>query len=155
MTLEIRILQSADRTILDHVAPGLFDYALDPRLVDEFLEDDRHHLVVAIDQGEVIGFASGVHYIHHIHPDKPAALWINEVSVVAGHQRRGVGQEVVRALLEHAKQLGCTEAWVATEQSNEAAIRLYASTGGKKDPDDLVMFTYFMNSEQNQPAAAE
>jgi hypothetical protein len=45
---EIRILQANDRAVLDNVASGVFDNALDSRLVAEFLGDDRHHLAVAI-----------------------------------------------------------------------------------------------------------
>src|ERR671913_488616 len=87
--LETRILDSRDQAVLANVAPGVFDNAIDPRLVDEFLSDPRHHLAVAIDGGRVVGFASGVHYIH---PDKPAELWINEVGVSPDHQGRGVGK---------------------------------------------------------------
>jgi ribosomal protein S18 acetylase RimI-like enzyme len=94
---------------------------------------------VAIDQGQVIGFASGVHYVH---PDKPAELWINEVGVAPDHQGRGVGKAVMRALLEHARRLGCEEAWVLTDHANAAAMRLYASVGGKAEPVPSVMFTF-------------
>ena len=141
MTPDIKILQRGDRAILDNVAPDVFDHALDARLVTEFLGDDRHHLAVAVDQGQVIGFASGVHYVH---PDKPPELWINEVGVASSHQGRGVGKSVIRALLQHGEQLGCAEAWVLTERSNHAAIRLYASTGGQEAPEDAVMFTFFL-----------
>ena len=47
---EIRILESGDDAVLRNVAPGVFDNALDPALVAEFLHDKRHHLAVAIDQ---------------------------------------------------------------------------------------------------------
>jgi GNAT superfamily N-acetyltransferase len=141
---EIKILHSSDRAILDNVAPGVFDKALEPRLVAEFLEDDRHHLAVAVDHGQVIGFASGVHYVH---PDKPAELWINEVGVAPSHQGRGVGKAVIRTLLQHGKRLGCGEAWVLTDRSNHAAMRLYASTGGQAGSDDLVMFTFLLDEE--------
>ena len=139
--LEIKILDSGDRAILDNVAPDVFDHALDPRLVAEFLGDERHHVAVAIDRGEVIGFASGVHYVH---PDKPAELWINEVGVATSHQGRGIGKAVVHALLRHAERLGCREAWVLTDRSNDAAMRLYASTGGQASHDH-VMFTFVLD----------
>jgi aminoglycoside 6'-N-acetyltransferase I len=142
---EIKILHPNDRAVLDNVAPGVFDNALDSRLVAEFLGDERHHLVVAIDQGQVIGFASGVHYVH---PDKSPELWINEVGVAPGHQGRGVGKAVMQALLQHGKSLGCGEAWVLTDRSNLAAMRLYASTGGQEAARDQVMFTFFMNAER-------
>jgi ribosomal protein S18 acetylase RimI-like enzyme len=141
---ETRILHAGDQMVLDNVAPGVFDHPLDPRLVAEFLDDDRHHLAVAVDQGQVIGFASGVHYVH---PDKPSELWINEVAVAPSHQGQGVGKAVIRALLEHGKRLGCSEAWVLTDRSNQAAMRLYASTGGQETPHDQVMFTFFLDPE--------
>jgi GNAT superfamily N-acetyltransferase len=139
--LEIRILGSSDEALLRNVAPGVFDHDLNPTLIAEFLRDDRHHLAVAIEDGKVIGFASGVHYVH---PDKPAELWINEVGVVPSHHRRGVGKAIISVLLEHAKRLGCREAWVLTDRTNQAAMRLYASTGGEESPRDQVMFTYFL-----------
>jgi aminoglycoside 6'-N-acetyltransferase I len=138
---EFKILNRSDQAVLNNVAPGVFDNDLIPRLVVEFLEDARHHLAVAIDQGQVVGFASGVHYVH---PDKPSELWVNEVGVAPSHQGRGIGKAVVRTLLQHAKILGCREAWVLTDRSNHAAMRTYASNGGQEAPADQVMFTFFL-----------
>src|SRR5687767_3857571 len=122
------ILEYGKQAVLGDVAPGVFDDAIEPRLVLEFLSDPRHHLAVAIDSCQVIGFASGVHYVH---PDKPAELWINEVGVAPSHQGRGIGKAIMRTLLQHATDLGCRAAWVLTDRSNHAAMRLYASTGGE------------------------
>src|SRR4029453_16476856 len=126
---ESRRLGARDEAVLRNVAPGVFDHALEPALIAEFLGDGRHHLAVAIDQGQVIGFASGVHYVH---PDKPSELWINEVGVASNHQGRGIGKAVIRTLLQHAGRLGCREAWVLTDRSNDAAMRLYGSSGGQE-----------------------
>jgi aminoglycoside 6'-N-acetyltransferase I len=82
---EIRMLGAHDEAVLRNVAPEVFDHALKPALIAEFLRDGRHHLAVAIEDGTVIGFASGVHYVH---PDKPSELWINEVGVGPSHHRR-------------------------------------------------------------------
>jgi ribosomal protein S18 acetylase RimI-like enzyme len=144
---EIRILAPADRAVLRSVALDVFDHALDPALVAEFLHDRRHHVAVAIDQDQVVGFASGVHYVD---PDKTAELFINEVVVAPSHQRRGIGKAVVGALLEHATRLGCREAWVLTDRGNEAAMGLYASTGGDPGPHDHVMFTYYLNPHERK-----
>jgi len=67
MNIEIKLLGPGDEAVLLHVAPEVFDYAVDHQLSAEFLNDPRHHLTVAIESGVVVGFASGVHYIH---PDK-------------------------------------------------------------------------------------
>jgi ribosomal protein S18 acetylase RimI-like enzyme len=118
---ETRILHSSDRAMLENVVPGVFDNVLDPSLVAEFLGDDRHHLAVVVDGGQVIGFASGVHYVHL---DKPSEMWINEVGVAADRQGRGIGKAVIQTLLQHGERLGCREAWVLTDRSNQAAMRL-------------------------------
>ena len=65
--------------------------------------------------------------------------------VAPAHQRRGLGKAIVQALLEHAKRLGCREAWVLTDRSNHAAIRLYASAGGDEAPGDHVMFSFALD----------
>ena len=145
MAVDIRNLGAGDRAILDHVAPDVFDDPLDPQLVAEFLGDPRHHVVVAIDHGLVVGFASAVHYVH---PDKPAELWINEVGVAPSHQGQGIGKAVMQALLQHAEQLGCREAWVLTDRTNHAAMRLYAASGGQQAPTEQVMFTFFLNAKR-------
>src|SRR5439155_18489415 len=87
MNVEIKILARNEQAVLANVAPAVFDFAVDPRLSREFLDDPRHHLAVAIDAGVVVGMASAVHYVH---PDKPPALWVNEVGVAPSDQRQGI-----------------------------------------------------------------
>src|SRR5688572_15383739 len=149
VAVEIRILAAGDAGVLARVAPEVFDRGIDMARTVEFLADPRHHLAVAIedaadvgDAGDpklVVGFASAVHYIH---PDKPPELWINEVGVAATHRKRGVGRQLLAALLELGRTLGCGEAWVLTDRSNLAAMRLYASLTGAEPPRDQVMFTF-------------
>lgn len=134
------VLGAGEEHVLQSVAPGVFDDPLDAAATTPFLTDPRHHIVVAVDQGTVVGFASAVHYLH---PDKPRAeLWINEVGVAASHQRQGIGSAILRHLLALAHDLGCSEAWVQTKRTNEAARRLYASCGGVQDPADHVMYSF-------------
>jgi ribosomal protein S18 acetylase RimI-like enzyme len=133
MGIEIKLLQRGDDKILTNVAAEVFDNAIDPELTREFLEDARHHIAVAIDDGLVVGFASGVHYIH---PDKPSELWINEVAVAPTHRRRGLGKAVLRALFEVGRTHHCGVAWVLTDRHNAAAMALYSSLGGTEGADD-------------------
>ena len=139
MTLEVRILQAGDASVLERVADDVFDGPVDPHWSAEFLADPRHHLAVAIDSGVVVGMASGVHYLH---PDKPPQLFINEVGVASSHQGRGIGRRVLDALLERGRTLGCSEAWVLTDESNSIARKLYASAGGEIDSDPAIMYTF-------------
>jgi ribosomal protein S18 acetylase RimI-like enzyme len=128
------------RGVLADVAPDVFDDPIDVGRANEFLADPRHHLVVAVDNGQVVGFVSAVHYVH---PDKPRPeLWINEVGVAPTHQRRGLGKRLMHSLFAVARGLGCAEAWVGTERANTAAMRLYAAAGSAGAPSDHVMFTF-------------
>ena len=123
----------------------MFDEPVDARWSAEFLRDPRHHLAVALDEEDggdaprVVGMASGVHYVH---PDKAPQLWINEVGVAPSHHGRGIGTRLVRALLDHARTLGCTEAWVLTSPTNAAARRMYASAGGEEADEAPVMVEF-------------
>lgn len=128
-SVSIRLLGSADQDVLADVAPGVFDGPINSDFVAEFLADERHHLVVALDAGRVVGIGSAVHYLH---PDKPNELWINEVGVAPTHLRRGIGKSMVEALLEKGRTLGCVEAWVLTDEENTPARRLYESVGGRE-----------------------
>ncbi len=142
--LEIRVLRPGDESVLGHVAPDVFDELIDPQLAREFLRDEHHHLVVALETDLVIGFASGVTYLH---PDKPLELWINEVGVAPTHQRRGVGRDLVDALLDLGRTLGCQEAWVLTERSNTSARRLYAAAGGLESTEDTILYAFELGKQ--------
>jgi aminoglycoside 6'-N-acetyltransferase I len=136
---EIRILAPGDTSALDRVAPDVFDEAVDARWAGEFLGDPRHHLAVALDEGVVVGMASAVHYVH---PDKAPELWINEVGVAASHQRRGIAQRLLQALFARGRSLGCVQAWVLADQSNGAALRLYARAGGRAAAEPCIMVEF-------------
>lgn len=127
----IRMLGAADARVLDRVAPGVFDNAIDPRWTAEFLADPRHHMAVALLDGQVVGMASALHYVH---PDKGPELWVNEVGVAPSEQRQGIGKKLLETLFARGRALGCTEAWLGTEEGNVAARRLYAAAGGKEEP---------------------
>jgi ribosomal protein S18 acetylase RimI-like enzyme len=138
--IEIKLLGRTDLSILHNVAEDVFDDPIVESSTEEFLNDPRHQLVVALDDGLVVGFVSAVIYMH---PDKPAPeLWINEIGVAPTHQRQGIGKALMQAILEEAKQAGCTEAWVLTERDNLPAMAMYKSTGGEETPPDSVMFTF-------------
>jgi GNAT superfamily N-acetyltransferase len=139
-TITIKILNHDDVDILRNIDPDVFDDSINLPRAEEFLADSRHHLAVAIDNNQVIGFVSAVHYLH---PDKPCPeLWINEVSVAQTYRRQGLGQRLMNAVFDVARELGCAEAWVLTERENIAAMNLYSAVGNESAPSDCVMFTF-------------
>jgi aminoglycoside 6'-N-acetyltransferase I len=130
MHIDIRLLGPNDRAVLSRVADDVFDGPVVERWTRECLTDARHHLVVALDDDVVVGMASAVHYVH---PDKAPQLWINEVGVAPTHRRRGIGRRLLDALLAHGRTLGCTEAWLGTEEDNVPARGLYESAGSEAE----------------------
>ena len=142
MTIEVRVLGPGGETVLQNIAPDVFDNPVDCHLDAEFLRDRRHHLAVALDKDVVVGFASGVTYVH---PDKPVELWINEVAVAPSHRDQGVGKRILDIFLEFGRAAGCHEAWVLTDRSNTAAMKLYESVGGTEVPGDTVMYSFALD----------
>ena len=140
----IELLGPGDESVLEDVAADVFDYEVKPALVQELLGDSRHHLVVALEGARVVGMASAVHYVH---PDKPAQLFINEVGVTPMHQGQGIGRRLLAALLALGREIGCTEAWVATEPGNTSARDLYTAAGGVEDPEAFVLYNFPFGDE--------
>jgi len=134
-----KVLSISDLPLLMNVPEDVFDNPIDEKFAREFLEDPRHHIVVALSDGAIIGFASGVHYIH---PDKPPELFINEVGVAPAHQGKGIGKAIMKELLQLGRSLGCVDAWVLTDRSNTAANGLYKSAGGEAEDSDLVLYEF-------------
>ena len=135
----VRMLGAHEAHLLDNVADDVFDDAVHPAWCAEFVADARHHLAVALDGDQVVGIASGVHYLH---PDKPHQLFINEAGVSEPYRCRGIGRQLLRALLDHATVLGCESAWVLTEPDNAAARRMYAAAGGSETTTPPMMIEF-------------
>lgn len=142
MRIEIRMLGNHEQALLSNVAPDVFDNPVEANWCTEFVASNRHHLAVALDGDLVIGMASAVHYLH---PDKAPELWINEVGVAASHHRKGIGKKLMNELLRHGQSMGCTEAWVLTEEDNVAARALYKSAAGKEEAERPVYITFKLN----------
>jgi ribosomal protein S18 acetylase RimI-like enzyme len=137
MDYEIRWLTSADEMVLDRVAPEVFDEPIDPVRRAAYLADPRHHLAVAIKDGEVVAQVAGVVYRH---PDKAPELFIDEVGVTPALQRHGIARALLDEMLARGKALGCEEGWVGTEHDNAPARALYESYGVPPQP--FMMYTF-------------
>jgi ribosomal protein S18 acetylase RimI-like enzyme len=146
--VSIHLVGESNRSLLDRVDDDVFDHRVQPPLLRAFLDNPANLLVVAVAERRVVGMASGIAYVH---PDKPLSLFINEVGVAGRFQRQGIGRQLLAALIEQGRQLGCAEAWVATEVGNTAARALYASLGGVADEDQAVVYVYALESRPADP----
>ena len=137
--IEFRLATLEDLPAMEKVGADLFDHPIKKNRAIEFLQDSRHHLVLAYHKNEVVGMASGFHYVH---PDKNPELFINEVGVVEEFQNQGIGRKLVKYLWEYSKKLGCAYAWVGTEKSNVGAQKCYVAAGGKPDDEPFLLFEF-------------
>lgn len=137
--IEIKLATIEDLPAIEQVEDGLFDYSVKSDRTKEFLNDSRHHLILAYLEGRIVGMASAFHYVH---PDKDPALFMNEVGVLMEYQNHGIGRAMVKQLYEHSKVLGCDEVWVATESSNTAARKAFTAAGGVEDKGPVVLITF-------------
>jgi len=120
-------------------ASDLFDHRPKPDATARFLAERGHHLLIAYDGAEPIGFVSGVETVH---PDKGTEMFLYELGVAESHHRRGVGRALVEHLATVARSIGCYGMWVATDDTNVAAMATYEATGATRDDKPAVILTW-------------
>ena len=130
MDIQIKHLKVGDETILEHVAIDVFDETIDPHYLASYLAEPTHHMIIAINETEVVG---QIRAIIHKHPDRPDELYIDNLGVTPTLQRQGIATKLLNAMLELGKQNGCKEAWLATERDNTQAKGFYESYGIKAE----------------------
>lgn len=127
--ITIRNLGPEDAHVLDRVRPGTFDGDLVPARAWAFLATRVNELVVALDQGEVVGFVFGTTMMR---PDKPTEFFVNEIGVHEDFRRQGVGRRLLNRITELAMDRGCEGLWVLADSDNRTAQAFYRALDGKE-----------------------
>ena len=96
---------------------------------ERFLADARNWLFAAIEGGRVIGFAYGYELTRL--SGARAMLYVHEVGVTEGRQRRGVGSALMRALMDECRAADIGKLFLTAYRSNAGANALYRSLGGE------------------------
>ena len=107
--ITIRNLGPEDSHVLDRVREGTFENPVDPTLAWGFLATRVNEIVVALDRGEVVGYACGTVVMR---PTKPTAFYVSEIEVHADYRRRGVATRMLTRLQELAQDRGCARLWL-------------------------------------------
>jgi ribosomal protein S18 acetylase RimI-like enzyme len=124
--VHIRVLRPGDDGLVA-AASHLFDGPARADATARFLAENGHHLLVAYEDEQAVGFVSGVEVTH---PDKGTEMFLYELAVDEACRRRGIGRALVEELAELARAAGCYGMWVLTDEDNEAARATYEGTGG-------------------------
>jgi ribosomal protein S18 acetylase RimI-like enzyme len=132
--MDIRVLRPGDDGLVA-AASRLFDGPARPDATARFLAEAGHHLLVAHEDGQAVGFVSGVEVTH---PDKGTEMFLYELAVDERYRRRGIGRALTEHLAEVAKTAGCYGMWVITDADNAAARATYEGTGGVPEGGQVV-----------------
>jgi ribosomal-protein-alanine N-acetyltransferase len=136
--LEIRRVGIADVAQVV-AAQHLFDGPARSDATRRFLELPDHHLLLAFDNEQPVGFVSGVEITH---PDKGTEMFLYELAVDEAFRRRGIGRTLVAALAELAVQHGCYGMWVGVDSAeNMAAVATYRAAGAQP-PEPMLLFNW-------------
>ena len=130
MGISVKRMQPGDETAFQSIAPEVFDEAIVPERLGDYLRSPGHLMVIAFEGDLVVGQCAGV---LHRHPDKPTELYIDEVGTASTHRRMGIARLMMDELFAWGRELGCTEAWLGTETDNEPAKALYRRYRPKED----------------------
>jgi ribosomal protein S18 acetylase RimI-like enzyme len=116
-----RFLKATNRTPMDYAA-----------FVGTQLLNPDATVLVADDNGHVIGYAyAAVEGFDFMALRGPAGV-LNDVIVDRGHRGRGVGRRLVEAILADLKARGTPRVVLFTAVQNEPAQRLFASVGFRR-----------------------
>ena len=132
--MEIKVLGRGDEGLV-RAASRLFDGPVREAAMARFLAEDGHHLLVAYEAGQPVGFVSGVEMTH---PDKGTEMFLYELAVEEDSRRRGFGRTLVERLKDMARERGCYGMWVVTDDDNRAARATYEGSGATPETSQVV-----------------
>ncbi len=107
------------------LSPSLDDYR---KVFAEISADPRHDLLVAEDDGRVVGTVVLVVVPNLSHAGTPWAL-VENLVVTEKQRRRGFGRLLLEYVVTRAKEKGCHRIELCSDKRREAAHRLYRAVG--------------------------
>jgi ribosomal protein S18 acetylase RimI-like enzyme len=111
--------------------------AFDYDAMMKFLSDPANYLFLALEDERVAGSLFGYSLVHP--PMRESQFLLYEIDVRPQSRGRGIGKALVKAFISEARTAGAFEVWVITNQSNAAAMAMYAACGLRRENLDDVM----------------
>ncbi len=138
--MTVRRLTPGDENIASEIAATFKNAVPSGEHLRGFLADSAIYLFAAAVEGKPVGFALG--YRLPRLDGESAMMMLYEIEVLEAFRRQGIGRKLIEALLGYSQQEGHLKAFVITEESNLAAMRLYQSVGGIRTLSDEAVFIF-------------
>ena len=138
--MQIRRLRMGDEESACEIANIFRSSQVSIDYMAALLADERNHLLCAFSEQRPVGYALG-YELQRIDGQGPMML-LYEIEVTETHRRRGIGRVLVQHLKRTCRERGFAKMFVFTEESNTAAMALYAAAGGERGAPDTVTFWY-------------
>ena len=106
------------------------------------LSKNDFHVIAAIENQQLIGGLTA--YELKMFKRETTEMFLYEIEVKEAHRQKGVGKALIGYLKKICVEKGIVEMFVGTSKNNQAARKLYSTTGGKAD-EDSVWFNYFFS----------
>jgi ribosomal protein S18 acetylase RimI-like enzyme len=138
MGFSLKRVGPGDEALFGRIAPDVFDEPIHPERMRTYLRTPGHLMVLALEEGVVVGQCAAV---VHKHPDKPDELYIDEVGTASTHLRRGIATAMMREMFAWGRELGCENGWLGTELDNVEAKALYEKL--RRGPGEKMVYYEF------------
>ena len=130
MTIDIVRIDASQTHLLERIAPEVFDEPVRPDRLGAYLKQGNHMLLLALDWEDVDEagrplVVAQCAAVLHLHPDKETELYVDELGTALGYRRRGIGRDLMLAIFQWGRELGCEVSWLGTEVDNVEANALY------------------------------
>ncbi|MES2389197.1 MAG: GNAT family N-acetyltransferase [Bacteroidota bacterium] len=109
--------------------------------MENLLQKDDFHIIVAYSGEQIIGGVTG--YEMEMYMQETRELFLYEIGVHEGFRQRGIAKTLIGMLKDICMKRGVSAMYVGTWEGNEAAERLYAGSGGKREL--IPWFTFDFN----------
>ncbi|GAA1301954.1 GNAT family N-acetyltransferase [Saccharothrix xinjiangensis] len=129
--MRVHLLTAEDHRLLDAAVRKFRDVVVEDHA--PFLADPAAVAFVALEDGEVVGWAWGCRQRHACGYSQ---VQLYEIGVVEQARGRGIGRALLTAFREHAVREGHRRMWLFTDEGNHAAKALYEAAGGRPSSHD-------------------
>ncbi|WP_302625195.1 ribosomal protein S18-alanine N-acetyltransferase [uncultured Eubacterium sp.] len=119
--MEIKEMAQEDLAQVSEIESQIFSLPWSEKAFEESLKNTNTLYIVAKEKEEVLGYIGM--YISFQEGN------ITNVAVNPNYRRKKIGQNLIREILERAKQIGVTDVILEVRETNAAAICLYEKMG--------------------------